>query len=33
MHDALVDNDDENAYDIERGIADYIAWLRAGHDR
>lgn len=21
------------AYDVERGIADYIAWLRAGHDR
>jgi UDP-glucose 4-epimerase len=21
------------AYDIERGITDYIAWLRAGHDR
>ena len=23
----------EPAHDIERGIADYVAWLRARHDR
>jgi UDP-glucose 4-epimerase len=23
----------EPAYEIERGVADYVAWLRSGHDR